>query len=166
MPSVPNAQISSFLWWQGSSPVCSLLGHGTLLYPLGATSRQWSAPQVLIFPLLQLWRSLKGCTQSQHLPGSKQGMTWPDEEIMDNGHYMYLQQMSAKTQRSINGQLAGRYLLLICHHRSGRASTHPRLLQCQILVTVSLKDSGWRWLWTCVLSLKGLGILDPWEPCC
>ena len=77
-------------------------------------------------------------------PEPKQGMTWPDGEVVDNGHY--LQQMSAKTQRFNNGQLARRYLCLICHHCSGRASTHPRLLQCRILVTVSLKDSGWRWL--------------------
>ena len=63
---------------------------------------------------------------------------------VDNVHY--LQQISAKTRRSNNGQLAGPYLCLICYHRSGRVSTHPRLLQCRILVTVSLKDSGWRWL--------------------
>ena len=61
-------------------------------------------------------------------PGPEQGMTSPDGEVVDNGHY--LQQMSAKTQRFNNGQLAGQYLYLICHHCSGRASTHPRLLQC------------------------------------
>ena len=112
------------------------MGRGTLLHPLGAASRQWSAPLVLIFHSLQLWHSPKSCAQSRHLPRLKQGMTWPDGEVVNNSHY--LQQMSAKTQHSNNGQLAGQYLCLIYHHRSGRASTHPRLLQCQILVTVSL----------------------------
>ena len=58
---------------------------------------------------------------------TRHDLTRQGSTVVDNGHY--LQQMSAKTQCqcSNNGQLAGRYLCLICHHRSGRASTHPRL---------------------------------------
>ena len=53
---------------------------------------------------------------------TRHDLTRQGSTVVDNGHY--LQQMSAKTQCSNNGQLAARYL---CHHRSGIASTHPRL---------------------------------------